>query len=484
MANITNGTVSVTITGGVGPYRYTLLNAGNLQPIPQNAYATFTNPINNVSQESITFGDSTDETGNSGLASGSYRVRVIDGNDCETISGELVVSNEAVDICESFGVASSSTSLANTNCDIFTVDNTTITEADTLVDSSGGGSGGGSGPTPTATAQLSSGGGGGQSGLAPTPTDTPVFSNIPTPTPAETPGGGLGSGIPDPTATVVPDPTATVVPDPTATPDLSVTPNPDPDPTAMPVPDPTATEVPDPTATPSQDISNLTFDYHVPLTLDGYTYGLRNENGDTFGYYEDYSLTVANPVYWSHEIFAEPYVGHKWTSTDQLVFEVDGNQIVPDGTIQNNISIVTQIESDGRLSILTKSHNINEDRVHEIRITGGPELVDGSTPIDPPVRRPMLGLTPYNAWMDLVAQWEQENPGCEYNPAFDFATVSFLQVDLLGVTNAEMHDWGLGTSGRIRFMLRVLSETRALDMDLLNEFGQSEKSGCLITPTL
>ena len=268
MANITNGTVSVTITGGVGPYRYTLLNAGNLQPIPQNAYATFTNPINNVSQESITFGDSTDETGNSGLASGSYRVRVIDGNDCETISGELVVSNEAVDICESFGVASSSTSLANTNCDIFTVDNTTITEADTLVDSSGGGSGGGSGPTPTATAQLSSGGGGGQSGLAPTPTDTPVFSNIPTPTPAETPGGGLGSGIPDPTATVVPDPTATVVPDPTSTPvpDPTSTPVPDPTatvvpdptatvvpPTSTPVPDPTATVVPDPTSTPVPD---------------------------------------------------------------------------------------------------------------------------------------------------------------------------------------------------------------------------------------
>tara|TARA_B110000285_G_scaffold75472_1_gene86908 strand:+ start:260 stop:1141 length:882 start_codon:yes stop_codon:yes gene_type:complete len=169
MANITNGTVSVTITGGVGPYRYTLLDAGNLQPIPQDAYATFTNPINNVSQESITFGDSTDETGNSGLVSGSYRVRVVDGNDCITISGELIVSDEAVDLCAAFGVASSSTSLANTNCDIFTVDNTTITDTDILVDSSGSGSG----PTPS-------------------------------PTPAETPGGGLGSGILNPTATPVP----------------------------------------------------------------------------------------------------------------------------------------------------------------------------------------------------------------------------------------------------------------------------------------
>jgi hypothetical protein len=46
-----------------------------------------------------------------------------------------------------------------------------------------------------------------------------------------------------------------------------------------------------------------------------------------------------------------------------------------------------------------------------------------------------------------------------------------------------MFGWGLGTSGRIRFMLRVLSETQPLDMALLNEFGQSGFSGCLITPT-
>ena len=446
MANITNGTVTVQVTGGVGPYQYTLLNAGNNNPVPQNAYPTFTNPVNNVVTDTFKFGDTSDSTGNSGLQAGSYIVKIVDSNLCETLSSVLVVSNATPSPTATPVPMPTSTPVPDPTATVVPDPTATVV------------------PDPTAT-------------VVPDPTSTPDPTATVVPDPTAT-------VVPDPTATVVPDPTATVVPDPTATPDLSVTPNPDPDPTAMPVPDPTATEVPDPTATPSQDISNLTFDYHVPLTLDGYTYGLRNENGDTFGYYEDYSLTVANPVYWSHEIFAEPYVGHKWTSTDQLVFEVDGNQIVPDGTIQNNISIVTQIESDGRLSILTKSHNINEDRVHEIRITGGPELVDGSTPIDPPVRRPMLGLTPYNAWMDLVAQWEQENPGCEYNPAFDFATVSFLQVDLLGVTNAEMHDWGLGTSGRIRFMLRVLSETRALDMDLLNEFGQSEKSGCLITPTL
>jgi hypothetical protein len=261
-----------------------------------------------------------------------------------------------------------------------------------------------------------------------------------------------------------------------------------PTPTATEViePTPTATEVIEPTPTPSmtpiQGTSNLTFDYHVPLTLDGYTYELQKPNGDFFGYYEDASWTVSNPVYWGHELFAEPLGGHQWTSDNQLVFEVDGNQIVPDGTIQNNISIVTQIESDGRLSILTKSHNINENRVHEIRITGGPELVDPSITIDPWVQRPVLGLNAYTAWTDLVAQWEQDNPNCQYDPNFDYVTGSFLQ-DKLGVTNAEMFGWGLGTSGRIRFMLRVLSETQPLDMALLNEFGQSGFSGCLITPT-
>ena len=227
-----------------------------------------------------------------------------------------------------------------------------------------------------------------------------------------------------------------------------------------------------------QDTRDLTFDYHIPLTLDGYTYGLQQENRDSFGYYEDVSWNVSNSVpggyYLAHEVFAEPYVGHEWTLDGaDLVFEVDGNQITPDGTIQNNISIVTQIESDGRLSILTKSHNINEDRVHEIRITGGPELVDGSTPIDPPVQRPMLGLTAYEAWQDLVTQWEQENPNCQYYPDFNHSTGSFLQTKL-GVSNTEMFDWGLGTAGRKRFMLRVLSETQALDMDLLNEFGEDQ----------
>jgi len=60
MANITNGTVSVTVSGGVGPYQYTLLNAGNNLPVPQNAYPTFQNPVNSVVSNSFTFGNATD----------------------------------------------------------------------------------------------------------------------------------------------------------------------------------------------------------------------------------------------------------------------------------------------------------------------------------------------------------------------------------------------------------------------------------------
>ena len=65
-----------------------------------------------------------------------------------------------------------------------------------IIDSSGSGGGAGIVPTPTyaPTATPFIGGGGGQSGLAPTPTDTPVFSNIPTPTPQSGGGGIIGGG--------------------------------------------------------------------------------------------------------------------------------------------------------------------------------------------------------------------------------------------------------------------------------------------------
>ena len=165
MANVTNGTVRVTVSGGVGPYQYTLLNAGNNNPVPQNAYPTFTNPVNGVASSSFTFGSAADITGNSGLAPGSYKVKIVDGNGCETISTVLTVINTP---------EPTSTPIPDP----------TATPV----------------PDPTAT-------------VVPDPTATPVPDPTATaiPDPTATP-------VPDPTATAIPDPTATAIPDPTATP--------------------------------------------------------------------------------------------------------------------------------------------------------------------------------------------------------------------------------------------------------------------------
>ena len=186
MANVTNGTVRVTVSGGVGPYQYTLLNAGNNNPVPQNAYPTFTNPVNGVASSSFTFGSAADITGNSGLAPGSYKVKIVDGNGCETISTVLTVINTP---------EPTSTPIPDP----------TATPV----------------PDPTAT-------------VVPDPTATQVVID-PTATPVPDPTAT--QVVIDPTATPVPDPTATAIPDPTATPV--------PDPTATAIPDPTATPVPE-----------------------------------------------------------------------------------------------------------------------------------------------------------------------------------------------------------------------------------------------
>ena len=170
MANITNGTVTVQVTGGVGPYQYTLLNAGSNTPVPSNAYPTFTNPKNSITADTFTFGNANDITGNSGLQAGSYIVKIVDSNLCETLSSVLVVSNAT--------------------------------------------------PAPTATP-------------VPMPTATPVpdptATDVPDPTATPVPEP-TATEVPDPTATDVPDPTATPVPDPTATdvPDPTATPEPEP----------------------------------------------------------------------------------------------------------------------------------------------------------------------------------------------------------------------------------------------------------------
>jgi hypothetical protein len=155
MANINNGTVTVQVVGGVGPYQYTLLNAVTNQPIPNNAYPTFQNPVSNIVANTFTFGNATDNTGNSGLAPGQYKVKIIDSNLCETVSNTL-----------------------------FVTDATPIPPTATPV------------PVPTATIL---------------PTATAI---IPTATPEPEPTATEVI----PTATPVPDPTATEVPVPTATP--------------------------------------------------------------------------------------------------------------------------------------------------------------------------------------------------------------------------------------------------------------------------
>jgi len=186
MANITNGTVTVEVTGGVGPYQYTLLNAGNMLPVPSNAYPTFTNPVNNVTSNTFTFGDANDLTGNSGLQAGSYKVKIVDANQCETISNTLVVSN--------------------------------ATPSPTAT------------PMPTATEVPPT--------ATPEPTIEPTATATPEPTATEVPP----TATPEPTATATPEPTATEVP-PTATPEPTL------EPTATEVP-PTATPEPTATPAP------------------------------------------------------------------------------------------------------------------------------------------------------------------------------------------------------------------------------------------
>ena len=172
MANITNGTVSVTVSGGVGPYQYTLLNAGNNLPVPQNAYPTFQNPVNSVVSNSFTFGNATDYSGNSGVVAGDYKIKIVDGNGCETFTNVLTV---------------------NAN-----IPSPTATPFPTAVPTAT--------PVPTVI-----------------PTATPVPTAVPTATPVPDP---TATAIPDPTATPVPDPTATAIPDPTATPVPTAIPSP------------------------------------------------------------------------------------------------------------------------------------------------------------------------------------------------------------------------------------------------------------------
>ena len=251
MANITNGTVTVEVTGGVGPYQYTLLNAGNMLPVPSNAYPTFTNPVNNVASNTFTFGDANDLTGNSGLQAGLYKVKIVDANQCETVSSTLIVSNAtpsptATPVPTATEVPPTATPAPEPTAT--EVPPTATPEPTTVLPTAT------PGPTavePTATP--------GPTAVEPTATPEPTAVE-PTATPEPTaveptatpePTAVEPTATPEPTAvepTATPEPTAV---EPTATPEPTATEVP---PTATPVPptatpDPTATEVP-PTATP------------------------------------------------------------------------------------------------------------------------------------------------------------------------------------------------------------------------------------------
>jgi hypothetical protein len=222
MANINNGTVTVQVVGGVGPYQYTLLNAVTNQPIPNNAYPTFQNPVSNIVANTFTFGNATDNTGNSGLAPGQYKVKIIDSNLCETVSNTLFVTD--------------ATPIPPTATPVPVPTATILPTATAII--------------PTATPE-------------PEPTATEVIPTAtPEPEPTATEVIPTATPEPEPTATEVEPtateviPTATPEPEPTATEvEPTATPEPEPTateviPTATPVPDPTATEVPVPTATP------------------------------------------------------------------------------------------------------------------------------------------------------------------------------------------------------------------------------------------
>ena len=237
MANINNGTVTVQVVGGVGPYQYTLLNAGTNQPIPNNAYPTFQNPVSNIVANTFTFGNATDNTGNSGLAPGQYKVKIIDSNLCETVSNTLFVTD--------------ATPIPPTATPVPVPTATILPTATAIIPTAT------PEPEPTATEVIPT------ATPEPEPTATEVEPTatevIPTATPEPEPTATevipTATPEPEPTATEV-IPTATPEPEPTATEvEPTATPEPEPTateviPTATPVPDPTATEVPVPTATP------------------------------------------------------------------------------------------------------------------------------------------------------------------------------------------------------------------------------------------
>jgi len=340
MANITNGTVSVVVTGGVGPYQYTLLNAGNMLPVPSNAYPTFTNPVSGVLANTFTFGNASDVTGNSGLQAGSYKIKIVDANGCETFSDTLAVSDAsptptatpvatpvpptATPVLPTATPEPTATEVPPTATPAPTAIEPTATPAPTAE------------PTPTAT---------GGSGAGPTPTPTAV---LPTATPAPTA---------EPTATPAPTAEPTATPVPTAEP--TATPAPTAEPTATPVPTAEPTATPAPTAVVYQYYS------HAPKTL-----GDMDPDSEC-------RRTEENIFTDAFATLIDAYIGARIFENNSLSIEFDGDDLWYDiSDTRGGIGIIKwQITRDGRIS------NIVECPV--IEPTPTPEPTATERPVDP-----------------------------------------------------------------------------------------------------
>ena len=139
----------------------------------------------------------------------------------------------------------------------------------------------------------------------------------------------------------------------------------------------TTTEAPTTTTTTTQATATVNFIYDWPeeWILErpqvGFFY-------DPNPFTASYSVNIPSS-WWGHETFARAAEGYEWSSVNDLSFIVDGNSITPNGSVQNGVSIATEMESDGRISILFKSHNINEPRTHNIVISGQPTAITTTT---------------------------------------------------------------------------------------------------------
>ena len=90
LINYDNGTVTVSVTGGTAPYSFLLQQNGTAF---NYSGANFINPISSSSGQ-VTFGDSSDQSGDSGVPAGVYTCQVTDANGCVTTTPNLTVNQD------------------------------------------------------------------------------------------------------------------------------------------------------------------------------------------------------------------------------------------------------------------------------------------------------------------------------------------------------------------------------------------------------